>query len=76
MDDEAVARIEDKPAHRLRCAGEFALGAVGFEVRGHQQPAFAKGKSRAPSRPPLACRPSPPLGGRSDVAPAFANRQR
>ncbi|RUU12275.1 hypothetical protein EOD23_07910 [Mesorhizobium sp. USDA-HM6] len=26
--------------------------------------------------PPLACRPSPPLGGRSDVAPAFANLQR
>ncbi|RWL81786.1 MAG: hypothetical protein EOR68_33040 [Mesorhizobium sp.] len=29
-----------------------------------------------PSRPPLACRPSPPLGGRSEVTPAFANLQR
>ncbi|PBB87553.1 hypothetical protein CK216_07680 [Mesorhizobium sp. WSM3876] len=28
----------------------------------------------APRRPPLACRPSPPQGGRSDVAAAFANR--
>ncbi|RUX50482.1 MAG: hypothetical protein EOS58_31965 [Mesorhizobium sp.] len=27
-------------------------------------------------RPPLACRPSPPLGGRSDVTPVFANHQR
>ncbi|AZO20645.1 hypothetical protein EJ070_08145 [Mesorhizobium sp. M1E.F.Ca.ET.045.02.1.1] len=26
--------------------------------------------------PPLACRPSPPQGVRSDVALAFANRQR
>ncbi|TIO71923.1 MAG: hypothetical protein E5X75_33960, partial [Mesorhizobium sp.] len=26
--------------------------------------------------PPLACRPSPPQGGRSDVALAFANRKR
>ncbi|RWB12900.1 MAG: hypothetical protein EOS40_31800 [Mesorhizobium sp.] len=26
--------------------------------------------------PPLACRPSPPQGGRSDVPSAFANRQR
>ncbi|TIM72095.1 MAG: hypothetical protein E5Y58_10400 [Mesorhizobium sp.] len=25
--------------------------------------------------PPLACRPSPPQGGRFDVAIAFANRQ-
>ncbi|MET3577597.1 hypothetical protein ABID19_000612 [Mesorhizobium robiniae] len=25
--------------------------------------------------PPLACRPSPPQGGRSDVAIAFANRR-
>ncbi|RWE24058.1 MAG: D-alanyl-D-alanine dipeptidase, partial [Mesorhizobium sp.] len=24
----------------------------------------------------MACRPSPPQGGRSDVAPAFANHQR
>ncbi|RWL49349.1 MAG: hypothetical protein EOR60_04930 [Mesorhizobium sp.] len=29
-----------------------------------------------PSRPPLACRPSPPRGGRSGVTPAFANPQR
>ncbi|TIQ33390.1 MAG: hypothetical protein E5X48_23985 [Mesorhizobium sp.] len=29
-----------------------------------------------PSRPPLACRPSPPQGGRSDVTPAFANLRR
>ncbi|TPK97699.1 hypothetical protein FJ567_19135 [Mesorhizobium sp. B2-4-16] len=29
-----------------------------------------------PSRPPLACRPSPPLGGRSNVPPAFANLRR
>ncbi|RWM16914.1 MAG: hypothetical protein EOR72_09000 [Mesorhizobium sp.] len=29
-----------------------------------------------PSRPPLACRPSPPLGGRSDVTPAFASLRR
>ncbi|RUW23769.1 MAG: hypothetical protein EOS38_11405 [Mesorhizobium sp.] len=28
------------------------------------------------SHPPLACRPSPPQGGRSDVAAAFANLQR
>ncbi|TPI30966.1 hypothetical protein FJW08_12665 [Mesorhizobium sp. B3-2-1] len=27
-------------------------------------------------RPPLSCRTSPPLGGRSDVASAFANLQR
>ncbi|RWK35987.1 MAG: hypothetical protein EOR46_27430, partial [Mesorhizobium sp.] len=27
-------------------------------------------------RPPLACRPSPPRGGRSDVTLAFANLQR
>ncbi|TGP51973.1 hypothetical protein EN873_19285 [bacterium M00.F.Ca.ET.230.01.1.1] len=26
--------------------------------------------------PPLACRPSPPQGGRSDVTAAFANHQR
>ncbi|TGU32399.1 hypothetical protein EN795_37095, partial [bacterium M00.F.Ca.ET.152.01.1.1] len=31
---------------------------------------------RDPSHPPLACRPSPPQGGRSDVATAFANHQR
>ncbi|PBB32815.1 hypothetical protein EOA60_34165 [Mesorhizobium sp. M1A.F.Ca.IN.020.06.1.1] len=30
----------------------------------------------APEHPPLACRPSPPQGGRSAVASAFANRQR
>ncbi|TPI27799.1 hypothetical protein FJW08_22815 [Mesorhizobium sp. B3-2-1] len=30
----------------------------------------------APSHPPLACRPSPPQGGRLDVAWAFANYQR
>ncbi|TJW71730.1 MAG: hypothetical protein E5V92_33470, partial [Mesorhizobium sp.] len=30
----------------------------------------------AGQRPPLACRPSPPLGGRSDVTPVFANHQR
>ncbi|TPI16546.1 hypothetical protein FJW06_03660 [Mesorhizobium sp. B4-1-3] len=29
--------------------------------------------SRAPSRPPLSCRTSPPQGGRSALAPAFAN---
>ncbi|RWQ41679.1 MAG: hypothetical protein EOS82_31370, partial [Mesorhizobium sp.] len=29
-----------------------------------------------PSRPPLPCRASPPRGGRSDVAAAFANLQR
>ncbi|RAZ73211.1 propionyl-coenzyme A carboxylase alpha polypeptide [Mesorhizobium atlanticum] len=29
-----------------------------------------------PSRPPLACRPSPPLGGRSGFTPAFANLRR
>ncbi|RWO59614.1 MAG: hypothetical protein EOS14_15045 [Mesorhizobium sp.] len=28
----------------------------------------------APRHPPLACRPSPPPGGRSDVTSAFANR--
>ncbi|TIQ31030.1 MAG: hypothetical protein E5X48_28040 [Mesorhizobium sp.] len=33
-------------------------------------------RGRVPSRPPLACRPSPPRGGRSDVASAFANQQR
>ncbi|TPL77477.1 hypothetical protein FJ954_02085 [Mesorhizobium sp. B2-3-15] len=32
---------------------------------------------RSASRhPPLACRPSPPQGGRSDRAWAFANRHR
>ncbi|TPN74975.1 hypothetical protein FJ987_26125 [Mesorhizobium sp. CU2] len=30
----------------------------------------------AGQRPPLSCRTSPPRGGRSDVASAFANRQR
>ncbi len=30
----------------------------------------------AGQRPPLSCRTSPPLGGRSDVTEAFANRQR
>ncbi|TGP21976.1 hypothetical protein EN827_19480 [Mesorhizobium sp. M1D.F.Ca.ET.184.01.1.1] len=30
----------------------------------------------AGQRPPLPCRASPPQGGRSDVAPAFANHQR
>ncbi|RWD82256.1 MAG: hypothetical protein EOS39_30395 [Mesorhizobium sp.] len=35
-----------------------------------------KSKRRRDSTPPLACRPSPPQGGRSDVAFAFANRQR
>ncbi|TGQ29121.1 hypothetical protein EN833_32215 [Mesorhizobium sp. M4B.F.Ca.ET.190.01.1.1] len=30
----------------------------------------------AGQRPPLSCRTSPPLGGRSDVTLAFANRQR
>ncbi|AZO07470.1 MAG: hypothetical protein E5V91_17405 [Mesorhizobium sp.] len=30
----------------------------------------------AGQRPPLACRPSPPQGGRSDVTIAFANHQR
>ncbi|RWM05801.1 MAG: hypothetical protein E5X80_27315 [Mesorhizobium sp.] len=29
-----------------------------------------------PSRPPLPCRASPPLGGRSAVTAAFANLQR
>ncbi|RWA77871.1 MAG: hypothetical protein EOQ30_31795, partial [Mesorhizobium sp.] len=29
----------------------------------------------APRHPPLACRPSPPQGGRLDVIPAFANLQ-
>ncbi|QKC76478.1 hypothetical protein EB233_13860 [Mesorhizobium erdmanii] len=32
------------------------------------------GNRRVPSRPPLSCRTSPPRGGRSDVASAFANR--
>ncbi|TPN99775.1 hypothetical protein FJ980_24890 [Mesorhizobium sp. B1-1-5] len=31
---------------------------------------------RVPSRPPLSCRTSPPLGGRSDAAPDFANHER
>ncbi|RWB70525.1 MAG: hypothetical protein EOQ50_24540 [Mesorhizobium sp.] len=31
---------------------------------------------RVPSHPPLSCRTSPPQGGRSDVALAFANLQR
>ncbi|PBB35703.1 hypothetical protein CK218_19745 [Mesorhizobium sp. WSM3879] len=30
----------------------------------------------AGQRPPLSCRTSPPLGGRSDVTPAFANLHR
>ncbi|AZO39236.1 hypothetical protein EOA27_32960 [Mesorhizobium sp. M2A.F.Ca.ET.037.01.1.1] len=30
----------------------------------------------AGQRPPLSCRTSPPRGGRSNVAPAFANLQR
>ncbi|TPN32760.1 hypothetical protein FKO01_13825 [Mesorhizobium sp. B2-3-3] len=30
----------------------------------------------AGQRPPLSCRTSPPLGGRSDAATAFANSQR
>ncbi|RWE35930.1 MAG: hypothetical protein EOS78_17740 [Mesorhizobium sp.] len=30
----------------------------------------------APRPPSLACRPSPPQGGRSDVRSAFANHQR
>ncbi|RWC24099.1 MAG: hypothetical protein EOS27_31030, partial [Mesorhizobium sp.] len=30
----------------------------------------------AGQHPPLACRPSPPQGGRSDVFTAFANPQR
>ncbi|RWB71840.1 MAG: hypothetical protein EOQ49_14675, partial [Mesorhizobium sp.] len=30
----------------------------------------------AGQRPPLSCRTSPPLGGRLDVAPAFANYRR
>ncbi|AZO20863.1 hypothetical protein EJ070_09380 [Mesorhizobium sp. M1E.F.Ca.ET.045.02.1.1] len=30
----------------------------------------------AGQRPPLACRPSPPQGGRLDVTRDFANRQR
>ncbi|TIQ48647.1 MAG: hypothetical protein E5X61_13985 [Mesorhizobium sp.] len=34
------------------------------------------GKRRDPSRPPLSCRTSPPLGGRSDCASGFANFQR
>ncbi|TIL75016.1 MAG: hypothetical protein E5Y64_30230 [Mesorhizobium sp.] len=33
-------------------------------------------RALAGQRPPLACRPSPPLGGRSAVTADFANRQR
>ncbi|RST87191.1 hypothetical protein EJC49_07035 [Aquibium carbonis] len=32
-----------------------------------------RAQDSAPSRPPLACRPSPPRGGRSANASAFAN---
>ncbi|TPM94618.1 hypothetical protein FJ977_21190 [Mesorhizobium sp. B2-1-3A] len=32
--------------------------------------------SRVPSRPPLSCRTSPPLGGRLATTAAFANLQR
>src|SRR3954452_18508007 len=53
-------------------------------VRGSERVAVLIGRSPdeprqarlAPRHPPLSCRTSPPQGGRSDAATAFANRQR
>ncbi|TGS15821.1 hypothetical protein EN852_009280 [Mesorhizobium sp. M2E.F.Ca.ET.209.01.1.1] len=57
-------------------------GVVGCATRfKHSRRQRGEGLRDAPPKvsarhPPLACRPSPPQGGRSDVAPAFADRQR
>ncbi|TIV12897.1 MAG: hypothetical protein E5V95_35335 [Mesorhizobium sp.] len=50
MDDEAVGALRGEAARGLGGAGEFALGAVGFEVGGHGSGAEERnGIRRTPS---------------------------
>ncbi|RVD70572.1 hypothetical protein EN751_20015 [Mesorhizobium sp. M4A.F.Ca.ET.029.04.2.1] len=58
MDDEAVALTARKPARGFRRAGEFALGAVGFEFGGRRHGSGAKAQSGQWQRPRSFAPPS------------------